>query len=113
PVRAIPNMLYSGILAGVGGFLSFNYAIKVLGPTRASAYFNFNPVLAAAAGVLLLDEPLTIGLVIGGALTLGGVIVVRNNTLIRPSAEKQPQPGTPAPVRSDSRHETLRDSTAR
>jgi hypothetical protein len=42
-------------------------------------------------GVLLLDDPLTAGLVIGGALTLWGVLVVRRNIFLRP-AEPAPAP---------------------
>ncbi|MBN1200626.1 MAG: DMT family transporter [Anaerolineae bacterium] len=82
-VQTLPNLLYSGLLAGTGGALSLTYAIGVLGPTRASSYFNFPPVVAALGGILLLGEPFTLPLLIGGCLTLLGVITVRRNTFIR------------------------------
>jgi len=83
PARALPNVLYSGLLSSAGGFLAWNYALKVLGPTRASTYHNFPPIIAAVAGILILSDPLTVGLALGGPLTLAGVIIVRQNTLLR------------------------------
>lgn len=86
PIRAWPNVLYSGVLSSAGGFLAWNYALKTLGPTRAATYHNFPPIIAALAGILILSDPLTVGLAIGGPLTLVGVIIVRQNTLLRQRA---------------------------
>ncbi len=83
PLHTVPNVLYSGILSGVGGYLAVHIALKDIGPTRTSAYFNYNPIVAGAAGVLILGEPLTAGLLFGGVLTLWGVSVVRHNTYLR------------------------------
>ena len=98
PLHTVPNVLYSGILSGVGGYMAVHIALKDIGPTRTSAYFNYNPIVAGAAGVLILGEPLTAGLLIGGALTLWGVSVVRHNTYMRKKASADPvQPPTPTP----------------
>jgi drug/metabolite transporter (DMT)-like permease len=103
PLRVVPNLLYSGILSAVAGFLVWNYALRALGPTRASTYNNFTPIVAAMAGIIVLGEPFSPGLLVGGILTLAGVVVVRRNTFIRPprppaqrSAETQREP-VPAP----------------
>ncbi len=91
PLHNVPNVLYSGILSGVGGYVAVHIGLREIGPTRTSAYFNYNPIVAAAAGVLILGEPLTAGLLLGGALTLWGVAVVRRNTYMRketPAAKK-------------------------
>lgn len=87
PLRALPNVLYSGWLSGIGGFLLMNYGIRVIGPTRASSYFNFPPIIAALAGITLLGEPLTVPLLVGGILTLVGVMLVRRNVYLRPAEE--------------------------
>lgn len=79
PLSSLPNVAYSGILSGAGGFVFNNYALSKLGPTRTSSYFNFNPIVAAFAGIVIASEPFSVGLLIGGALTLGGVMVVRQN----------------------------------
>ena len=99
PLHNVPNVLYSGILSGVGGYLAVHIALKDIGPTRTSAYFNYNPIVASAAGVLILGEPLTVGLLIGGALTLWGVAVVRRNTYLRKKAPAAGEPtGDASPV---------------
>ncbi len=79
-----PHILYSGMLASAGGFLAWHYALGELGPSRASTYHNFTPVVAALAGIMVLGEPVTLGLVIGGPLALFGVMIVRRNTCLRP-----------------------------
>ncbi|MBN2303726.1 MAG: DMT family transporter [Anaerolineae bacterium] len=87
PVKSLPHLLYSGVLSGVGGFVATNYGLTRLGPTRMASYFNFNPIVAAFAGILVLGEPVNLGLVIGGPLTLWGVLTVRRNTFLRPSGQ--------------------------
>ncbi len=83
PAANIPNILYSGMLAGAGGFLVTHLAIREIGPTRSSSYFNFNPIVAALAGVLILHEPFSGWLLLGGALTVWGVMMVNHNTYLR------------------------------
>lgn len=93
PVSSWPNVLYSGLLAGVGGFTVMNYGLRELGPTRAASYHNFTPIIAGLAGVLVLSEPVGAGLLIGGPLTLAGVLVVRNNIYLRRPARDAAQRG--------------------
>lgn len=80
PPNIFPSLFYSSILASVGGYLVFNSAVRTLGPSRAATYHNFTPLIAAVAGIVLLDEPLSVLLVMGGILTLMGVTLVRTNT---------------------------------
>lgn len=106
PLSRTPHILYSGMLSGVGGFVVMHYGLRVLGPTRASSYFNFNPIVAALAGIIILGEPLTPLLVLGGSLTLVGVVTVRQNTYLRPlrsthpDADPAPQPDAEAAERA-------------
>jgi drug/metabolite transporter (DMT)-like permease len=100
PVRVWPNLLYSGILSSGFGFLVESYAIRHIGPTRMSSYSNFTPVIAALAGILVMGDSLTVSLLIGGGLALGGVVLVRKNTYLRLSAAApahQPAPAAPTP----------------
>jgi drug/metabolite transporter (DMT)-like permease len=106
PAANIPNILYSGMLAGAGGFLVTHLAIREIGPTRSSSYFNFNPIVAALAGVLILHEPFSGWLLLGGALTVLGVMVVNHNTYLRrpvPAAEPLPRALAVSPVRESTR----------
>jgi drug/metabolite transporter (DMT)-like permease len=98
PVRVVPNLVYSALLSAVSGYLVWNYALRALGPTRASTYNNFTPIIAAMSGILVLGEPFSPALLVGAVLTLTGVVIVRRNTFIRPpqtparSAGTQPEP---------------------
>ncbi len=89
PPRVWPNLFYSGFLSGLLGTLIWNYALKALGPARAVSYQNFPPIIAAVAGIIFLGEPVTVGLLVGGTLTLVGVVLVRKNTYLKPGKEGQ------------------------
>ncbi|WP_239376101.1 EamA family transporter [Frankia sp. Cj5] len=67
-----------GVL-GTGVVYVLNYRIIADdGPTAASAVTYLLPVVAVFLGMLVvLGEPLAIGLVLGGALVLSGVTLVR------------------------------------
>jgi len=84
PPRIWPHIFYSGVLSSALGYLLEGYAIRHLGPARMTNYYNVTPIVTAIAGVLALDEPLTLPLIAGGALTLTGVTIVRRHTLLRP-----------------------------
>lgn len=84
PVNILPNLFYSAFVAGISGYFISNYAIKKLGPTRFSTYNNFMPLVTAVAGILILKEPFTVGLVAGGGLTLVGVALVRATIHLKP-----------------------------
>lgn len=68
-------VLYAGILAAVVAPLCWMLGIAAIGPARASMFFNLIPVVTAALAVALLGEHLTLPLLAGGALTIGGVIL--------------------------------------
>ncbi len=101
PIATLPNIAYSGMLAGVGGFVFMHLALREIGPTRTTSYFNFNPIVAGLAGIALLGEPFSIWLLIGGGLTLIGVAVVRRNTYLRKYGDPAAA-GATAPARAES-----------
>jgi len=82
PIKVIPNLLYSGLIANALGFIVYNHAIKILGPTQVSMYENFTPIITAITGILFLEESFTLILVVGTSLILWGVIIVRRNAQI-------------------------------
>jgi drug/metabolite transporter (DMT)-like permease len=95
PLKVWPNLLYSGIVSSAFGFVIWNYALRQIGPTRAATYNNFTPLVAAAAGTLILGETITPALLVGGALTLIGVVIARRNMYLR---ERPPLPDAAAPA---------------
>lgn len=63
----------SGALASGLGYVVWYAALRGLTATRAASVQLTVPVLAAAGGVVLLHEPVTLRLVAAAALILGGV----------------------------------------
>lgn len=56
-------------------FIVFFALIREVGPTRALVFTYVNPAVALAAGVIVLDEPLTAWNLAGLALILGGSVL--------------------------------------
>ncbi len=69
----IAAILYSGLLSVAIGTTIFNLAIQRIGPARTAIYSYLQPLMAAGMAVVLLGEPFTPWLLIGGLLTLAGV----------------------------------------
>src|SRR4029450_10487771 len=68
-------VLYAGfIAAGISNVVVQN-GIRVVGPTRASAYQFLVPALAVVFAYLLLAEPIRPGQVIGGVVIVIGVLI--------------------------------------
>lgn len=63
----------SGAVASAGGYSVWYAVVPALGATRAAAVQLVVPVLAAAAAVALLGEPLTARLAISGAAIVAGI----------------------------------------
>lgn len=66
----------SGAVASGCGYVIWYAALRGLSGTRAAVVQLAVPVIAAAAGVAVLGEHLTVRLVIASAATLGGVALV-------------------------------------
>lgn len=67
---------YLIVMGSVIAFAAFIYSIKYLPTAIASLYAYINPIVAMLLGTLILDEPLTINLLFGAIVTLGGVYIV-------------------------------------
>lgn len=77
------NMLFLGLGASALCFVTWNTAVKVLGAVKTSVYIYLVPVVTVAASVLILKEPLTPVLVLGGVLTLLGLWLSETKRLKR------------------------------
>ncbi|MFO7986954.1 MAG: DMT family transporter [Desulfatiglandaceae bacterium] len=67
------GILYLGIFGTVAGFVLYYRGIREIGPARASQFINLVPVSAILMAALILDEPLTPSLMVGGLLVLTGI----------------------------------------
>lgn len=69
------NLLYLGIGASALCFVSWNYAVMILGAIRTSIYIYLVPVITVVTSVFILHEPVTFLSVLGIALTLSGLLL--------------------------------------
>ena len=76
-------VLYSGLLAaGVANVIVLN-GVRLVGPTRTSAYQFLVPALAVALAAVFLAEPIRPGQVAGGVVIVAGVLVTRGGLPFR------------------------------
>ncbi len=72
-LRQWAELIYLVLASGIGGTLLWNYGSKHLSGTTAGTFLYLIPVIAVASGALVLAEPVTIFIVLGGLLMLAGV----------------------------------------
>ncbi|HEY7132739.1 MAG TPA: EamA family transporter, partial [Candidatus Limnocylindrales bacterium] len=83
PPEVIGAVLYSGFLAaGVSNVVVQN-GVKVIGPTRTSAYQFLVPALAVVLAAVFLAEPIRFGQVVGGVVIVAGVLITRGTLPLR------------------------------
>ncbi len=80
PVRfADPVYLFNIIFLGLGAsalcFVSWNFAVKILGAVKTSIYIYMVPVITVVTSVLILHESITVMSVVGMLLTLAGLFL--------------------------------------
>ena len=98
PLGAVAGIVYSGALAaGVANVLVFN-AVRLVGPTRASAMQLLVPAGAVALGAIFLGEPIGVAQVFGGAVVVLGVALTRRATVVPARLRGR----MPIPVRAEA-----------
>jgi len=70
------STFYTGICGGAGYYLLLQYAIKKGSPTIASMVMFIQPAAAFIWASFLLGEKLTLGIILGGILTLIGAYII-------------------------------------
>ena len=68
-------LLYLVIFGSLVGFTAFAYCLNVLPASVVSTYAYVNPVVAVTLGTVLLDEPLSAGMLSGAAFILVAVVL--------------------------------------
>lgn len=69
------NILFLGLGASALCFVTWNFAVKLLGAVKTSIYIYLVPVITVAASVLILREPFTWMTGLGTILTLAGLLL--------------------------------------
>jgi drug/metabolite transporter (DMT)-like permease len=88
PRSALLSVLALGVVCTAVALALFFALIREVGPQRALVITFVNPAVAVLLGVLLLDEPFTVGLGVGLPLILlGCVLATRRNGARRQASE--------------------------
>ncbi|NCB73579.1 MAG: DMT family transporter [Clostridia bacterium] len=69
------NMLFLGLAASALCFLTWNYAVKILGAVKTSVYIYLVPIVTIISSVLFLHEKITLLSAIGMLLALFGLLI--------------------------------------
>ncbi len=69
------NIIFLGFGASAICFVTWNYALKILGAVKTSVYIYMVPVITVITSVLILHETITGTAVLGILLTLAGLFI--------------------------------------
>jgi len=86
-VLIIPTVIYNlaflGILSSGLAFILWHQGIERIGSIGASNYIYLVPLLTSVAGIIILDEVLTLQMIGGGVLILLGLYLSQRNAPIK------------------------------
>lgn len=71
----IANLLFLGLGASAVCFLTWNFAVKVLGSAKTCAYIYASPVVTVVLAALILHERMTLRAAAGVVLVLAGLAI--------------------------------------
>lgn len=77
--RGWAAMLYMAIFASIVAYLIYYHALKWLSASRVIVFSYLHPVLVTLGGVIILHEPITAHIVVGGSIVLLGVYLAERN----------------------------------
>ena len=77
------NLIYLGLGASALCFVTWNYAVKVLGAVKTSVYIYIVPVITVVTSVIVLKEEVTWMATVGIGLTLIGLFLSESKLTFR------------------------------
>jgi len=82
----LPNifhLLFLGLGASALCFVTWNYAVGILGPVRTSVYIYFGPIITVVTSAIFLRERITSVAILGAVLIIAGLCLSEQKTLLR------------------------------
>ncbi|KAB0494146.1 DMT family transporter [Pseudomonas vancouverensis] len=67
------SLMYLGVLGSALAYIGYYDGIRRIGATRSGVFIALNPLTAVILGAILLGEPLTLTMCLGGGLILTGI----------------------------------------
>jgi drug/metabolite transporter (DMT)-like permease len=97
PAQAVLSVVALGVVCTALALALFFALIREVGAQRALVITFLNPAVAVLLGVLLLDEPLTLGLGLGLPLVLAGCVLATRRSAPKETAEGAEVVDAPVP----------------
>lgn len=69
------GLMYLGVLGSALAYIGYYDGIRQIGATRSGVFIALNPLTAVLLGAVLLGEPLTLAMCLGGVLILAGIFL--------------------------------------
>ena len=82
------NIIFLGLGASALCFVTWNFAVKVLGAVKTSIYIYMVPVITVITSIVVLHETITALAAVGTVLTLAGLFLSESKLFLR-KEEKQ------------------------
>ncbi len=79
PVLAWSSIAYLVLVGSLITFVAYIYTLQHLPATLASVYAYINPIVAILLGAMVLGEPLTWFIAVGGLITIAGVYLMNRS----------------------------------
>ncbi|GAA3941479.1 DMT family transporter [Microbacterium soli] len=92
-VRSVASLVLLGVICTAIAFVAFFALIREVGPVRAPLFTYINPIVAIALGTVLVNEPLTLGLLVGFPVILIGCWFAATGGRLAPRPPSAAQPG--------------------
>jgi drug/metabolite transporter (DMT)-like permease len=73
---ALWGLVYLIVVGSLLTYSAYVYVVSKLPPTQVSVYAYINPIVAVFLGWLILKEHMSVNVIIGTLITLGGVYLV-------------------------------------
>lgn len=77
------NIVFLGLGASALCFVTWNFAVKVLGAVKTSIYIYMVPVITVATSVVILHEKITALAAVGTILTLAGLLLSESKVFLK------------------------------
>ena len=74
-IKYLFNLIFLGLGASALCFVTWNYAVKLLGAVKTSVYIYMVPVITIVASAIVLREQITLDMGVGKELALVGLIL--------------------------------------
>lgn len=78
-LQIVLNLLFLGLIASFICYLTWNKAVKELGPDKTANFIYLTPLITIIASSIILEEPISFWLIAGGAIIICGVYLTAKN----------------------------------